>query len=119
MEGEPPFAPSGYRSDRLFVVVRLRGGAPPAQPEQLEAITTAGHPVYEIELGDKYDLGAEFFRWEFATAVAASLLEVNPFDEPEDRRGQASHHPLARRLSPDGPASQSRPAWWIRLTQPS
>ena len=51
--------------------------------EQLEAIITAGHPVYEIDLGDKYDLGAEFFRWEFATAVAASLLEVNPFDEPE------------------------------------
>ena len=83
VDGEPPCAPSGYRSDRLFVVVRLRGGLPAVQPEQLEAITTAGHPVYEIELGDKYDLGAEFFRWEFATAVAASLLEVNPFDEPE------------------------------------
>lgn len=83
VEGEPPFAPSGYRSDRFFVVLRLRGGAPALQPEQLEAIITAGHPVYEIDLGDKYDLGAEFFRWEFATAVAASLLEVNPFDEPE------------------------------------
>ena len=83
VDGEPPCAPSGYRPDRLFVVVRLRGGSPAAQAEQLEAITTAGHPVYEIELGDKYDLGAEFFRWEFAAAVAASLLEVNPFDEPE------------------------------------
>ena len=83
VEGEPPCAPSGYRPDRLFVVVRLRGGLPAVQTEQLEAIITAGHPVYEIEMGDKYDLGAEFFRWEFATAVAASLLEVNPFDEPE------------------------------------
>ena len=83
VEGEPPGTPSVYRPDRLFVVMRLRGGAPPAAAEQLEAITTAGHPVYEIELGDKYDLGAEFFRWEFAAAVAASLLEVNPFDEPE------------------------------------
>jgi hypothetical protein len=83
VEGEPPCAPSGYRADRLFVVVRLRGGSPAATAEQLEAITTAGHPVYEIELGDKYDVGAEFFRWEFATLVAASLLEVNPFGEPE------------------------------------
>jgi RpiB/LacA/LacB family sugar-phosphate isomerase len=83
VEGEPPFPPSSYRSDRFFVVVRLRGGSPAVQAEQLEAIITAGHPVYEIELGDKYDLGAEFFRWEFAAAVAASLLEVNPFDEPE------------------------------------
>jgi RpiB/LacA/LacB family sugar-phosphate isomerase len=83
VDGEPPCAPSGYRADRLFVVVKLRGGSPAAPAEQLEAITTAGHPVYEIELGDRYDLGAEFFRWEFATVVAASLLEVNPFDEPE------------------------------------
>jgi RpiB/LacA/LacB family sugar-phosphate isomerase len=83
VEGEPPFAPSGYRSDRFFVVMRLRGGSPAVQAEQLEAIITAGHPVYEIELGDKYDLGAEFFRWEFAAVVAASLLEVNPFDEFE------------------------------------
>ena len=80
--GEPPFAPSSYRPDRFFVVVKLRGGSPAVQAEQLEAIITAGHPVYEIELGDKYDLGAEFFRWEFATTVAASLLEVDPFDEP-------------------------------------
>jgi hypothetical protein len=67
----------------VFVVVKLRGGSPAAAAEQLEAITTAGHPVYEIELGDKYDVGAEFFRWEFASLVAASLLDVNPFDEPE------------------------------------
>jgi RpiB/LacA/LacB family sugar-phosphate isomerase len=83
VDGEPPCAPSGYRSDRLFVVVRLRGGSPAVAAEQVEAIITAGHPVYEVELGDKYDVGAEFFRWEFATLVAASLLEVNPFDEPE------------------------------------
>jgi len=83
VDGEAPGAPSSYRADRLFVVIRLRGGSQPAPAEQLEAITTAGHPVYEIELGDKYDLGAEFFRWEFAAVVTASLLEVNPFDEPE------------------------------------
>ena len=82
VDGEPPCAPAGYRADRLFVVVKLRGGSPATAVEQLEAIITAGHPVYEIELGDKYDVGAEFFRWEFATVVAASLLEVNPFDEP-------------------------------------
>ena len=83
VDGEPAGAPSGYRADRLFVVVRLRGGSQAVQPEQLEAIITAGHPVHEIELGDRYDLGAEFFRWQFATAVAASLMEVNPFDEPD------------------------------------
>lgn len=45
-----------------------------------------------VEVVDPYDLGGEFFRWEFATAVAGSLLELNPFDQPnvqeaKDRTG--------------------------------
>ena len=42
----------------------------------------AGHPVLEIELPDTLALGAEFYRWEFATAVAGASLGINPFDEP-------------------------------------
>ena len=47
----------------------------------------------EVELADPYDLGSEFFRWEFATAVAGAILEINPFDQPnvqeaKDRTGQ-------------------------------
>jgi len=36
-----------------------------------------------VRLDDPYDLGAEFFRWEFATAVAGSILGINPFDQPD------------------------------------
>jgi hypothetical protein len=36
----------------------------------------------EVELEDPYDLGSEFFRWEFATAVAGAILGINPFDQP-------------------------------------
>jgi hypothetical protein len=35
-----------------------------------------------VELGDAYDVGAEFFRWEFAVAIAGSILQINPFDQP-------------------------------------
>jgi hypothetical protein len=35
------------------------------------------------ELADPYALGAEFFRWEFAIAVAGAYLEINPFDQPD------------------------------------
>jgi glucose-6-phosphate isomerase len=38
--------------------------------------------VREVELDDPYDLGSEFFRWEFATSVAGAILEINPFDQP-------------------------------------
>jgi hypothetical protein len=39
--------------------------------------------VVEIELDDTYDLGQEFFRWEIATAVAGSILKINPFNQPD------------------------------------
>jgi len=58
-----------------------------------------------VELDDPYDLGSEFFRWEFATAVAGAILEINPFDQPnvqeaKDRTGQLLSGP-GRGMSPD------------------
>ena len=50
---------------------------------RVNGLVAAGHPVVRLELKDVYDLGAEFYRWEFATAVAGSLLGVNPFDQPD------------------------------------
>jgi hypothetical protein len=38
---------------------------------------------HEVRLADPYELGQEFFRWEFATAVAGSVMELNPFDQPD------------------------------------
>jgi glucose-6-phosphate isomerase len=38
---------------------------------------------HEIRLPSPYELGQEFFRWEFATAVAGSILGINPFDQPD------------------------------------
>jgi glucose-6-phosphate isomerase/transaldolase/glucose-6-phosphate isomerase len=35
-----------------------------------------------VHIGDPLDLGAEFFRWELATAVAGHVLDIDPFDEP-------------------------------------
>jgi len=37
----------------------------------------------EVRITAPYELGQEFFRWEFATAVAGSILEINPFDQPD------------------------------------
>ena len=72
--GEPA-APSGeYGDDRTFVVL---GPHPNAEP--LEA---AGHPVIRLDYTGKQQLGAEFFRWEFATAVAGQRLGINAFDQP-------------------------------------
>jgi transaldolase/glucose-6-phosphate isomerase len=77
---EPLRAPSAYGKDRLFVALQL--AAQPA-PKELGALEQAGHPVYTLHLKDAYDLGAQFFIWEVATAAAGFLLGVDPFDQPD------------------------------------
>ena len=46
------------------------------------ALVAEGYPVITRELDDAYDLGGEFFQWEFAVALAGKVLGINPFDEP-------------------------------------
>ncbi len=79
---EPLVAPSAYGDDRVFVYLRLRGDANAALDKQAKALVKAGHPLVELALQDRYDLGAEFFRWEFATAVAGHVIGIHPFDQP-------------------------------------
>ena len=80
--GEPMATPSCYGDDRLFVYLRLEGNDNVEPDAHISALESAGHPVVRLELRDRYDLGAEFFRWQFATAVAGSLLGIHPFDQP-------------------------------------
>ena len=84
--GEPLMSPESYGDDRLFVYLRLEGDDnPDNNPDTDLAVArleASGQPVVRLELGDKYDLGAEFYRWEFATAVAGSILGIHPFDQP-------------------------------------
>ncbi|MCU0475224.1 MAG: bifunctional transaldolase/phosoglucose isomerase [Anaerolineae bacterium] len=75
--------PHDYASDRLFVYLKVEGDPGNAElDERVKALREAGHPRLTILLKDAYALGGEFFRWEYATAVAGKLLGVNPFDEP-------------------------------------
>lgn len=68
-----------YGPDRLLAVVRLAADSFLAAWAK-HARTT--HDVFELVLEDGLDVGAEFVRWEFATALTGFLLGVNPFDEP-------------------------------------
>ena len=80
--GEPLMAPEAYGDDRLFVYMRLEGDDNSATDAAVEAIASSGQPLARLDLADKYDLGAEFYRWEFATAVAGAVLDIHPFDQP-------------------------------------
>lgn len=76
-------APAAYGNDRIFVYLRLRSEPDRAQDRDVAELEDAGQPVIVISLNDAYDVGQEFFRWEFATAVAGSIIGLNPFDQPD------------------------------------
>jgi transaldolase/glucose-6-phosphate isomerase len=82
--GEPLGPPAVYGDDRIFVYLRLEGDDPANADldAALQALAEAGHPVLRLSLQDLYDLGAQFFLWEMATAIAGSRLGINPFDQP-------------------------------------
>jgi len=82
VEGEALGDPSAYGNDRVFVYLRTETGYDPAQDDAVKQLETAGQPVVLLHLEDTYDMGAEFFRWEFATAIAGAFLGINAFDQP-------------------------------------
>lgn len=80
---EEPIAPIlAYSDDRQFVYLRLKIDHNQRLDRMAASLRRQGHPVMVLELRDRYDLGAEFFRWEWATAVAGHLLGIHPFDQP-------------------------------------
>ncbi len=80
--GEPLGAPADYGDDRLFVYIHTEDFAPAETEAKLKALEAAGHPVLRHALMDALDLGAEFYQWEFATAVAGHVMGIDPFDQP-------------------------------------
>lgn len=78
--GEEVGDPSVYGDDRLFVY--LKWSTDDTHDAAVQALADAGHPVITAQFRDVYDLGAQFFLWEFATAVAGARLGIQPFDQP-------------------------------------
>jgi len=76
-------APEKYGSDRFFVYLRLAGDENHTLDRQVAALEANGHPLAQIDLNDKLDIGQEFFRWEFAVAAAGAALGINPFNQPD------------------------------------
>jgi transaldolase/glucose-6-phosphate isomerase len=83
VDREPLGPPEVYGNDRVFAYIRYDKAADAAQDAAVDALAAAGHPVVRIALSDFYNLGQEFFRWEFATAVAGSVIGINAFNQPD------------------------------------
>ena len=102
-------SPEVYGKDRVFAYVRLETGADPAQEAQVAAIEEAGQPVVRITMPDIYDLGAEFFRWEIATAVAGSIIGINAFNQPDVEASKVATRNLTSEYEKTGSLPPEKP----------
>ncbi len=73
--------PAKYSRDRIFVYTHT--DSDDKKRLAVENLKRNGFPVIEIILDDIYELGAYFYLWEFATAVAGHIMNINPFDQPD------------------------------------
>jgi glucose-6-phosphate isomerase len=96
---EEILSPSSYAKDRVFVLIRVKGDK--FESEKISSIKEAGFPLIEFELEDIYDLGKQFFLWEFATAIAGWSLAIQPFDQPNVEQAKV----VARKIISDFQAS--------------
>lgn len=83
VDREPLADNAMYGKDRVFAYIEYTPEPDPAQQAAVAALEAAGQPVIRLQMGGTYELGAEFFRWEIATAVAGAVLGINPFDQPD------------------------------------
>jgi transaldolase/glucose-6-phosphate isomerase len=83
IDGEPLGDVALYGNDRFFIDLRTEGETDTAHEEKLAALEQAGHPVVRIVMKSIEHIGQEFFRFEMATAVAGSVLGINPFNQPD------------------------------------
>jgi len=107
--GEHLGVPDVYGNDRVFAYVRLENEADADQEAKVSALEKAGQPVVRITMPDSYDLGAEFFRWEIATAVAGSIIGINAFNQPDVEASKVATRALTSEYEKTGSLPAEKP----------
>ena len=102
-------SPDVYGNDRVFVYLRLENEPDADQDAKVSALEKAEHPVVRIVMPDIYDLGAEFFRWEIATAVAGSIIGINAFNQPDVEASKVATRVLTTEYETKGSLPAEKP----------
>jgi len=102
-------SPEVYGNDRAFAYIRLESEVDSDHGTEVAALEKAGHPVVRITMPDIYDLGAEFFRWEIATAVAGSIIGINPFNQPDVEASKVATRALTSEYEKTGSLPPEKP----------
>jgi transaldolase/glucose-6-phosphate isomerase len=101
--------PEAYGQDRIFVYLRLESAPDAGQDAALAALERAGQPVVRIAIPASMNLGQEFFRWEFATAVAGAILGINAFNQPDVEASKIATKALTSEYEKTGSLAHEAP----------
>jgi len=107
--GEMPGTPSEYGSDRVFAYLRPHGEDCTYLDARIATLRDAGEPIVWITINDTYDIAREFMRWELATAVAGSVIGINPFDQPNVQEAKDVTKALIAQVEKDGALPVAKP----------
>ena len=102
-------APEVYGNDRVFVYIHTKHATDVRQDAKVAALEQAGHAVLRISMADVYDLGAEFFCWEIATAVAGSIIGINAFNQPDVEASKIATRNLTAEYEKTGSLPAEKP----------
>ncbi|HVE55517.1 MAG TPA: bifunctional transaldolase/phosoglucose isomerase [Pyrinomonadaceae bacterium] len=109
VDREPLLEVEDYSEDRVFAYLKLKDSKENYLDEKIDALASNGHPVVKIELAEKENLGQEFFRWEFATAVAGAIMQINPFNQPDVESAKIEARKLTEEYEETGELPEETP----------
>jgi transaldolase/glucose-6-phosphate isomerase len=109
VDREPVQSFEDYGDDRVFAYLKLKDTSDDSLDEKVSALEAKNHPTVKIELASSANLGQEFFRWEFATAVAGAIMQINPFNQPDVEAAKIEAKKLTEEYEEKGELPQETP----------
>ncbi len=109
IDNETLAAPAAYGQDRLFAYLHAEDNADPAQDAAVTALERAGQPVVRVGINGHQEIGQQFFLWEFATAVAGSIIGIDAFDQPDVEASKLKTRELTDAVTKTGKLPDEQP----------
>lgn len=109
IDRESAGAPEVYGNDRVFVYIRMKDSSDSSLDVKVAALESAGQPIVRAEISDLYEIFGQFFTWEVATAVAGSVMGINPFNQPDVESAKLETRALTAEYENSGKLPDRKP----------
>jgi len=107
IENEPVLSGLSYPKDRIFVYFKTDG----SKAGLIDELKLNGQMVLTIAISEPYSLAREFYRWEYATAIACAVLQVNAFDQPNVQLSKTIAKDVINAFQKSGKLEEGEPIW--------